>query len=116
MAYRDETDPRPDRDSMRVVNNESNGGAVWFIAGAVVLALIVVAFVIGNDREVGTAPVDGNVDVEVIEQTSPQAAPEAAPAEGGAAVEGSATTEPAVDPAQAPAAEPEAAPEANSAN
>ena len=110
MAYKHETDHPANRDSMRVVNNERSGGAVWFIAGAVVIALVVVAFVIGSDRDAGSTPAGANVDVDVIEPVSPEAAPETVPTDG----EG--MTVPDDQTALPPATEPETVPETNSAN
>ncbi|MGB5560599.1 MAG: hypothetical protein WBN04_21615, partial [Paracoccaceae bacterium] len=64
------------------------GGAGWFIAGAVVIALVIVAFVIGGSS--GTGPVvpdNTNVDVEMIDPSGATAGdvlvpgnPEGAPA------------------------------------
>ena len=47
MAHPHETNPQGKPDTMRVVHNEGGGNAAWFIAGAVVIALVIVAFVIG---------------------------------------------------------------------
>ncbi len=74
MAYRHETDRTGSHPSMRVVQDGSGSGA-WFVAGAVVIALVIAAFVIGSSRDTGPAPVEADVDLQIVEPTASGAAP-----------------------------------------
>ncbi len=115
MAYRPETDDpnRSDmtrRDSFRVVSGEGSGNAVWFIAGAVVIALVLVAIVVGTGGDSDTVPAamepatGADVDVTV------PGAVETAPAVDGAAAP------PAPEEALPPATEEQMVPGADTAN
>lgn len=103
MAYRSETedpnrsdttqrdttirDTTTQRDTLRVVSGEGSGNAVWFIAGAVVIALVLVAIVVGTGGDSGPMPAtmepatgaDVDVTVPGAVETAPAADGEAAP-------------------------------------
>ena len=123
--------PRPDptdQQTVQVVQSEGSGRAAWYVAGAVVLALLIVAFVVGTDgdgaSEVGTSPADEieSVDPAVPDDTAAPAAepdaqePAAPEAEPEPTAEPDAETPPADDAALPPATEPEAVPDTNTAN
>lgn len=80
MAHPHETNPQGKPDTMRVVHNEGSGNAAWFIAGAVVIALVIVAFVIGGNSADDGAPVGAEgadpaaVQTDTGEATTPEAA------------------------------------------
>ncbi len=130
MAERNSTDrpanqPEPDRtdqNTMRVVEPRNGSRTAWFVAGAVVIALLVVAFVVGNGSsdavEVETAPAGEVETVDPAAPAEPEVQEPAAPAEEPEATIDLEETDtpPEDDAALPPATEPEAVPESETAN